>query len=438
MKRTNSFVLFGRAFKNAKNDFWVSIQVLLVATIVLALVFYFVEHVAQPEEYKNPWDAFVWAITRYIGDPGKFAGKGPVTLTGRYIDTIIGILKILIFAVPAGLVANGFRKAMEDDKRKRHLEECRDRIRKSFRRFLNKKTQYRVTTRRLPIITLQAKKGMSERDIIDTVTKFDEFRLRNLATSQTAEEHPQDRLVIEMLPLDQQTVDGYKIERTSYGIIIDRGSNVTIIAPTAATENSIGHFAYYLAQFGGFNYVSREFITDVDEPVSYYTLDGQETEWEQPLKDYIHDIKILSADKEKWNVILLSSDNVYDTQFHFVHRANEKSGLTSTTLDEEKFSVLYTDMSAKMQEEFGYLSDSDEKYRPVGKKNVGIIAGGGSVNNAFTLRISYSVTTWSDTPAPVIVEMAKVLKSQLEKPERSQFKEDPSWKKKGYGYGENE
>ena len=438
MKKTNAFILFGRAFKNAKNDFWVSIQVLLVATFILALIFYFVEHTAQPEEYKNPWDAFVWAITRYIGDPGHFAGKGPITLTGRYIDTFIGILKILIFAVPAGLVANGFRKAMEDDKRKRHLEECRDRIRKSFRRILKRTTQYRVTTRRLPIITLQAKKGMSERDIIDTVTKFDEFRLRNLATSQTAAEHPQDRLVIEMLPLDQQTVDGYKIERTSYGIIIDRGSNVTIIAPTAATENSIGHFAYYIAQFGGFNYVSREFITDVDEPVSYYTLDGQETEWEQPLKDYIHDIKILSADKEKWNVILVSSDNIFDTQFHFVHCANEKSGLTSTTLDEEKFSALYTDMSAKMQEGFGYLSDSDEKYRPVGKKNVGIITGGGAVNNAFTLRISYSVTTWSDRPTSVIVEMAKVLKSQLEKPERSLFKEDPSWKERGCGYGKNE
>ena len=436
--KTNSFVLFCRAFKNAKNDFWVSTQVLLVATFVLALLFYLVEHTAQPEEYKNPWDAFVWAITRYIGDPGHFSGKGPITLTGRYIDTFIGILKILIFAVPAGLVANGFRKAMEDDKRKCHLEECRDRIRKSFRRFLNKKTQYRVITRRLPIITLQAKKGMSERDIIDTVTKFDEFRLRNLATSQTAAEHPQDRLVIEMLPLDQQTVDGYKIERTSYGIRIDRGSNVTIIASTAATENSIGHFAYYLAQFGGFNYVSREFITDVDEPVSYYIIEGQETEWEQPLKDYIHDIKALSADKEKWNVILASSDNIYDTQFHFVHCANEKSGLVYTTLDEEKFTGLYTDMAAKMQEEFGFLSDSDEKYRPVGKKNVGIIAGGGSVNNAFTLRISYSVTTWSESTAPVIVEMAKVIMQHLESTERSQFKENPSWKKKGCGYGENE
>ena len=379
----------------------------------------------------------MWAITRYIGDPGHFAGKGPVTLAGRYIDTLIGILKILIFAVPAGLVANGFRKAMEDEKRKLHLEECRDKIRKSFRRILNKKTQYRVISRKLPIITLQAKKGMVEKDIIDTVTKFDEFRLRNLAGSQTVSEHPQDRLVIEMLPLDQKTVDGFDIERTNYGIRIDRGSNVNIIAPSAAVENSIGHFAYYLAQFGGFNYVSKEFVTDVDEPVSYYTINGNENEWEQPLKDFVADIKNISSNKERWNIILVSSDNIYDTQFHFVHRGNEKSGLEYTTLDEEKFTALYSAFSAKMQEEFEYLSNLDEKYRPVGKKNIGIITGGGTNNNAFTLRISYSVTTWSDSPAPIIVEMAKVIKQHLETPERSQFEEQPSWKLKGCGYGIN-
>ena len=438
MKRTNSFVLFGRAFKNAKNDFWVSIQVLLVATFVLALLFYFVEHTAQPEEYKNPWDAFVWAITRYIGDPGHFAGKGPITLTGRYIDTFIGILKILIFAVPAGLVANGFRQAMADDKRKRHLEECRMKIRKSFRRILNKKTQYRVIPRRMPIITLQAKKGMNEKDIIDTVTKYDEFCLRNLATSQTAAEHPQDRLVIEMLPLDLQTVDGFDIVRTSYGVKINRNSNITIISPTAASENSIGHFAYYLAQFGGFNYVSREFITDVDEPVSYYTIDGKENEWELPLKDFVNDIKAMSLSNEKWNIVLVSSDNVYDTQFHFVHRANEKSGLSQTTLDEERFNVFYSAMAEKMHEEFEYLSDLDDKYRPIGKKSIGVITGGGTTNNAFTLRVSYSVTTWTASALPIVVEMAKVIKQHLESPEHNQFVEHPSWKEKGCGYGKNE
>jgi voltage-gated potassium channel len=403
-----SFSLFQKAFLATRREIRESIKILILVTIIFAVTMYIAEHSKNPDF--SFWDSLIWTFVKYVEDPADIV-DAPVTLVGKIVGTLVGVLGIAIFAVPAGLIGSGLMDAMAEEKREKELEEYRGRMRKAFRRVLNKNTQYRVTARRLPVITLQAKKGMSEKDIIDTASKFDEFRLRNLATSQ--------------------------IERTSYGIKINRGSLVTIIAPTAATENSIGHFAYYLAQFGGFNYVSREFVTDVDEPVSYYTIEGKEDEWEQPLKDFVHDIKSFSASDEKWNVVLISSDNVYDTQFHFVHRANEKSGLASTTLDEEKFAALYSDFAAKMQEGFGYLSDSDEKYRPVGKKNVGIITGGGAVNNAFTLRISYSVTTWSDSPAPVIVEMAKVLKSQLEKPERSQFKEEDSWKKKGCGYGEN-
>ena len=97
------------------------------------------------------------------------------------------------------------------------------------------------------------KKVCRNKDIIDTVSKFKEFRLRNLAGAQVASEHPQDRLVIEMLPIDEQTVDGYIIEHPDYGISINRHSNVTIVTPSSASENSIGHVGYYVAQFGGFN-----------------------------------------------------------------------------------------------------------------------------------------------------------------------------------------
>jgi voltage-gated potassium channel len=432
-KRANAYVLFGRAFKNAKKDFWVSIEVLLAITFVLALIFYFVEHTAQPDVYKNPWNAFVWAITRYIGDPGHFGGSGPVTLTGRYIDTFIGILKILIFAVPAGLVANGFRKAMEDDKRDRFLEDCRDKILKSFPRILNKKYLYRAIERRLSLVSLQARKNMSEKDIIDTVSKFDEFRLRNLAGAQTAAEHPQDRLVIELIPFEEKTIDGFDIKRTDYGIKLDRGSDVTIIAPTAAGENGIGHFAYYLAQFGGFNYVSREIFADVDDPVSYFTIDKED----KHLDKFVEDIKTLSSGRTKWNIVLVSSDDVYDTQFHFILRANPQSGMEYTVLDLEKARMLFDSVSSVMRDEYGYLSDLDEKYRPVGKKNIGVVAGGGVDNNSIVLRVSYGVTTWSDTSIPIIVDLAKEIKRILEKPERAQFEENPCWKEKGCGYGIN-
>lgn len=429
-----AFVLFGRAFKNAKKDFWISIQVLFWVSLALSIIFYYVEHAAQPEEYPNWRQAFVWTITRYIGDPGHFAGKGPITLVGRHIDTIIGILKILIFAVPAGLVANGFRKAMEDDRKAQHLQECREKIQKSFRRLQNKQTLYRVAPRRISLVTLQAKKGMTENDLIDTVSKFDEFRLRNLATSQTLDEHPQDQLVIEMLPLNKETVDGYTIERTSYGIKIDRNSNVTIVAPTAATENSIGHFAYYLAQFGGFNYISREFVQDVDEPTSYYTLGSDKGKWEAPLIEFVNNITEMTKGTEKWNIVVSAADNVHETHVHFVHKANAKM-LTLDEANEANLQALYKELSETLKTNYNLLSDMDEKYRPVGSKNIAVVTGGGKDNNAFCLRLSYSIITWTDHWTPIIVDMAKVLKRHLEAPDRQEWVENKAWKEKGVGLG---
>lgn len=432
---TEGIHLFKTAFKNTRRQIFVSGIFLVAITGVLTVILYLAESRVDPEF--SFWDAFIWPYEKYLGDPGKIVDEPLISPIGKFIATLVGIMGVAIFAVPAGLIGSGLTDAMDEEKREKELDEYRVRIRKSFRRVLNKETQYRVAPRRVPVISLQAKKGMSEKDIIDTVSKFKEFRLRNLAASQVASEHPQDRLVIEILPLDEQTVDGYTIEHTDYGIKINRGSNVTIITPSAASENSIGHVGYYLAQFGGFNYVSREFVTDVDEPVSYYKIDVEKNEWEKPLQAFVEDIMKLSKDSSHWNIILVSSDNVYETQFHFVHSANEKTGLSHTTLEDYKLLELYAVFSEKMKTEYEYLSDMDETYRPVGKKNIGVITGGGTNNNAFTLRISYSVTTWSSSSAPVIVDMAKVIKQYLEKPERNTFEDNPSWKDTGCGYGTN-
>ncbi len=425
--------LFKTAFINTRRQICVSGIFLVAVTCVLTVVLYLAESRVDPDF--GFWDAVIWPYEKYLGDPGKIVDTPLISPLGKFVATLVGIIGVAIFAVPAGLIGSGLTDAMDEEKREKELEEYGNRIRKSFRRVLNKKTKYRVVPRRVPVISLQAKKGMSEKDIIDTVTKFKEFRLRNLAASQVASEYPQDRLVIEMLPLDEKTVDGYTIEHTDYGIKINRDSNVTIITPSSASENSIGHVGYYLAQFGGFNYVSREFVTDVDEPVSYYKIEDEREKWEKPLQAFVDDITQSSEDSQHWNIILVSSDNVYDTQFHFVHRAKEKTGLTHTTLDEDRFLEFYAAFSEKMKAEYEYLSDTDQAYKPVGNKNIGVITGGGTKNNAFTLRISYSVTTWSSSSAPIIVDMAKVIKQYLEKPERSTFKDDPSWKDTGCGYG---
>lgn len=425
MKRTNSFVLFGRAFKNAKNDFWVSIQVLLVATFVLALIFYFVEHVAQPEEYKNPWDAFVWAITRYIGDPGKFAGKGPVTLTGRYIDTFIGILKILIFAVPAGLVANGFRQAMADEKRKLKLIGFSDRLRKAFKRKQCRYTRYKVVPRFVSIVDIQATQRMDTKDIFDTIDFCNDFRLRNLATTQNVDEHPQDRLVVEHYSLEG---------RTSYGCKIDRGSDITIVSASSVSEAGIGHFAYYLALYGGFNFISKEFEQNPDEPRSYYLVADEHAE--PQLEDFLRDLREITRGENKWAVFMLSASGADDpshpTQFHFVHQVQKKLEVQpTTTLHEDQMVQLYEALSKMYEEEFQLKADLDEFYLPVGKKNIAMQIGAGKDCNAFTLRTAFSVTEWDDRHIAIVRKMAEIMKQQLE---GKQLEEDKAWKESAIGY----
>ena len=426
MKKTNAFILFGRAFKNAKNDFWVSIQVLLVATFILALIFYFVEHTAQPEEYKNPWDAFVWAITRYIGDPGHFAGKGPITLTGRYIDTFIGILKILIFAVPAGLVANGFRKAMEDDKRKRQLTVFSERLRKAFRRKQCRYTRYKVVPRYVSVVDIEAMQRMTTKDILDTVDFSKDFRLRNLASTQSLSEHPQDRLIVEHFSLEGQT---------SYGCKIDRGSNVTIVSTSSVSEAGIGNFAYYLALYGGFNYISKEFEQNPDDPRSYYLISDEHAE--PQLEDFLRDLKSLTRGEDKWAVMMLSASGAdepqHPTQFHFVHQVQKKLELQSTTtIQEEKFNEMYRALSKILEDEFQLKSDLDELYLPVGKKNITMQIGGGKECNAFTLRTAFCVTEWDDRHIAIARQMAEAINLHIGTGQA--IEEDKAWKVSSIGF----
>jgi len=443
-----SFQLLGRAFKYSKRDFWISIQVLFWISLVLSIIFYFVEHTAQPEVYRNWWQAVVWTVTRYIGDPGHFAVSDPVTIVGRHIDTFIGILNILIFAVPAGLLASGFLKAMEEDSREKHLQECRKKIQKSFKRVLNTDTKFRVAPRNISLVSLQAKKDMTENDIVDTVSKFDEFRLRNSADAESRSEHPHDRLVIEMLPLNEKTVDGTPIVVTKYGIKIDRGSNVTIVAPTADNHLSIGHFAYYLSQFGGFNLISRLFVPDVDERLDYYAPPKEDKDkgqvWEEPLRNFVDDLKKFSGSSEKWTIVVTVTKKAPEAQLHFAHKNSE--GVSKTTIDEAPLQALYAKFTDTIQSKYNLRSDMDSKeFQAIGNRNISVVAGAGDKSNAFILRLTHSFVTWTERWTPILVDMADAIRECMDGQEQKEMyaqdsedrkEREKSWKMKGIGLGE--
>lgn len=404
-KRSNSFKLLWQAVLSSRESMWASIQVLIVLTVVLATVFYLAEHKAQPEEY-DYWRSLLWAFTRYIGDPGQFAGNGPITLVGRIVASLIGIVGILIFAVPAGLIGAGFKNAIEKELRKKHLNELGVRLHKAFRRKQDSKTMFRCVPRYISIGTLQASKNMTERDVIDAVEHNPPFRLRNLATAETKGNHAIDQIVIEMFPFN-----------TSYGACIDRGSNITICCPTANSEAGIGNFAYYLALIGGFNYISKEVENNVDEPSSYYLINNEVPNAER--EKYLNDIKLIAGKKkERWIIFLISSESKKETDLHFITKANTKTGRDSTIIDNDNFARLWNAMSENARRECNVNSDIDT-YRPAGPKNAAVIIGGGIDTNAFTIRVSSELVVWSTMYIALAKALAEAINTTVGNPAKS-------------------
>lgn len=458
MKKTNSFVLFGRAFKNAKNDFWVSIQVLLVVTFFLALLFYFVEHIAQPEEYRNPWDAFVWAITRYIGDPGHFAGSGPVTLTGRYIDTTIGVLKILIFAVPAGLVANGFRKAIEDDRKLRRLTESSMALHKRFRRtgqsnswYKNEdglKQTYKYVSRYKSIYLLQVKMRMSLDELIETVNFCPDMRLNNMSTTMRMAANPQDRLIIEHFPIN-----------TEYGCFLDRGSNVTIVSTASYSHIGVDSSAFSLAAMGGFNFVSQEIDPCPDEPFGFfgmnkellYLIDDYEAKEnaESMALHFMDDLKKLkknSLDQKcrHWFVFCHGSLKTSECQVHFRRNVTDKKKVMKNRLfnedekceygslvlveDESAFKDIFEEVKEKLQHRKVTISGNEQnivtekdnynRWESFTDYNIMCRIGGGIDCNAFNIRIADEILVYSNCHLLILKDIADSIKKYIE-PDRA-------------------
>ena len=81
-------------------------------------------------------DALVWPIVKYVEDPADIADT-PITVLGKIIGTLVGVIGVAIFAVPAGLIGSGMLDAMDDDKHEKKLQEYRRRMQKSFRRTID-------------------------------------------------------------------------------------------------------------------------------------------------------------------------------------------------------------------------------------------------------------------------------------------------------------
>lgn len=418
-----SFRLLRNAVNSKRNEMFVSLQFLCIVTVILSFILYFLEHEAQPEVYVNGVDSVVWAFAQYIGDPGGFAENPPINFWGRIIACIVGILGIAIFAVPAGLIGAGFTESYEEEV---HTEACRKNAAKiytTFERKLDRYSGYQIVPKFQSIVDIQYQMGLKTDDILDAVAATDNLRLINLASTRPLEEKAEDKLAVECF-----------LKNRSYGCCIDRGSKVTIVAPSAFSEVVMGSFAFYIAKFGGFNFISKE-VGTIRPYKSFYLLSGEQMEG---LDDYMADLQRLAPTKDHWIITILAASGAQEpalpTQFHFGFggkKGDESFGAEDLLVnDVDTAQKLYNDFAHTMEEKYQLYSDCQRYHN---SSNPKIYIHHLIVRpNAIIIRTAWSVACWDARSFCIAQSMAEVFNKHLEADKNKELPAD--LKVKGIGY----
>ena len=433
-----SFRFLGTAIQSKKKEILMSLGFITVITVILSFILFLVEHDANPEMIRDGWKSLVWSFSKYIGDPGLITDIPLETPGGSAIAFLIGIMAIAFFAVPIGLLSAGFQETLEKDAREKELTEFKHKVKRMFRRSVNKSFREYLTNQpdggganfkfmlfvpaRVPVAKLQVRQGMTLDDVIETCKENKDLRLKNLTSAVSDEELAADKFIVEHFPLN-----------TEYGCKIQRNSRVTIVCTSSWDEVGIGWFTYYLALFGGFNYVSRE-IKLSEEPDSYFNFTADVSDrLEKKRAKFLADV--IDGENTSWVIIfdehIKNSDNTVD--FHFADTL--KSGSSSTVTDQDQYKRLVDGFSSLMKEEFDLETAFNSKRYPLVKSNLGYrIREQRPDINAFVLRPSSELINFNARKLCIAYRMALIIGEMLDPDHRIRPEDVEEMKKRGEGY----
>ena len=405
-----AFNVLSRAIRSKKDEMVVSLQFLTIITLILSFVLFFVEHEAQPEVYDNGWISVVWAFAQYIGDPGNFADTPPITFVGRIIATIIGILGIAIFAVPAGLIGSAFSDVMAEDAQEAELKENVQKINEYMLVKSIKRGNLFWPAQNLSLGDLKMSLGLSEEETIKAVKSSNNLRLKNLAAA--INQGPKnDMLVVNQFYINNE-----------YGCCIDRNSSVTIVNPIGIGDNGLSFFDWHLAQLGGFNYVANEKFSrthsDPDKRCNLYTI-TDDSKSHPFFQKYIDDITRNRGEKD-WIVIVAGEQIVKNSEYDFHFELGGEKGETSFDFlepipnDMEKVKLLFDDFSRTLEETCGLKTDCHQVQPKVGKQNISRYLKTTTGANVLLITVSYDLMIFNKKVHEAIITMAQVLNRNLE------------------------
>jgi voltage-gated potassium channel len=117
---SESLQTLGRVFVAKKEELTVTMFMILMVLVMISSVMYFVEHDSQPNVFSSIPASMWWAVVTLTT-----VGYGdiyPVTSLGKVLGSVIAVLGIGMFALPAGILGSGFVDELH--KKRRPSRDC--------------------------------------------------------------------------------------------------------------------------------------------------------------------------------------------------------------------------------------------------------------------------------------------------------------------------
>jgi voltage-gated potassium channel len=119
---SESITTFAEVIKEKKEELVISLSIVLILIVIASSLMYYVEYEKQPEAFSSIPKSMWWAVTALttVG----YGDVYPITPLGRFLGSVISLLGIGLFALPAGIMASGFTDIIKSKKEESLCRHC--------------------------------------------------------------------------------------------------------------------------------------------------------------------------------------------------------------------------------------------------------------------------------------------------------------------------
>lgn len=327
---------------------------------------------------------------------------------------------LIVLPVITGIISTTLLNSVMAHRHRKHIKKCKERLHKAFHPVRCPHTRLHVVPRYKPLATLQADLDLDAKDIIEAVESSIDMRLRNLASTYSVSDNQQDKLVVECFPCEG-------IVR-SYGYCIDRESPVTIVSTSSVREVGTGHFAYLLARYGGFNYISKERSYEIDERDSFHgnvaMLFTKSAATRAAFKEFLSDIKRHCQTSNQWAIYVLGTTREDITNIHFIYSSADSHKTLICEEQIEHISWLQWILKTychqwRLEREIKKMTKGEKSTIRIKTNteaflekdgNSIIYAGAGKTHNALVIRIPFELSARDNRHILIAKAIAKTIK----------------------------